>query len=112
MDELRDRGREDRTDSKPVRVMCIIGIIIFAVAVVAAVYAMSHRMGQLPGFDFGAGQYYYTDIPGWQKYFLVDAYDNQVPLAVLIGLFFAWGFLMYRLWCFLDRKLGDQEKYR
>ena len=71
------------------------------------VYMVSQNMGQVPGIDFGPGQYYYTDIPGWQKYFLVNAYDNHVPLAVLIGLFFAWGYLMYRFWCFLDRRWKD-----
>lgn len=89
----------------PMRVVCTTGIFLFVAAVFVAIYMMYHNMGQVPGIDFGPGQYYYTDIPGWQKYFLPDPYDNPVPLGVLIALFFAWGFLMYRLWIYLDRKL-------
>lgn len=89
----------------PMRVICTAGIIIFIAAVIIAIYMMANNMGQAPGIDFGPGQYYYTDIPGWQKYFLPNHYDNPVPLGILIILFFVWGVLMYRLWDFLDRKL-------
>ena len=89
----------------PMKIACTAGIAIFLAAVVIAVDMMANNMGQAPGIDFGPGQYYYTDIPGWQKYFLPDHYDNPVPLSILITLFFAWGFLMYRLWSYLDRKL-------
>lgn len=85
--------------------LCVLCVVLFLAAVVAAVYMMSQNMGQVPGIEFGPGQYYYTDIPGWQKYFLGNHYENPVPMPVLIGLFFLWGFLMYRLWGFLDKKL-------
>lgn len=91
---------------KALKIVCRIGIVIFLIAVVAAVYMMYHHMGQVPGIDFGPGQYYYTDIPGWQKYFVPDYYNNTVPAGILIALFFLWGFLMYRLWTFLDKKLN------
>ncbi|MCI9164192.1 MAG: hypothetical protein HFG59_13260 [Lachnospiraceae bacterium] len=89
----------------PMGVVCTGGVVLFVAAVFIAVYMMANNMGQVPGIDFGPGQYYYTDIPGWQKYFLPDHYDNPVPMGVLLVLFFAWGLLMYRLWAFLDRKL-------
>ena len=89
----------------PMRIVCTAGVLIFIAALILAVYMMANNMGQAPGIDFGPGQYYYTDIPGWQKYFLPDHYDNPVPLSVLLILFFAWGFLMYRLWAYLYRKL-------
>ena len=81
------------------------GTIVFVFAIGLAFYMMVNHMGQVPGLDFGPGQYYYTDIPGWQKYFVPDYYDNQVPLWVLISLFFIWGFLMYRLWTFVEERL-------
>lgn len=89
---------------KVIKYLGVLGIIIFLAAVVIAVYMMRHNMGQAPGIDFGSGQYYYTDIPGWQKYFLGNHYENHVPMAVLVGLFFLWGILMYRLLIFLDQK--------
>ncbi|MGN0158183.1 MAG: hypothetical protein ACI39W_03430 [Brotaphodocola sp.] len=90
----------------PLKMIGWIGTVLFLVAFVTAMYMMVNGMGQVPGIDFGPGQYYYTDIPGWQKYFVPNHYENHVPLWVLITLFFAWGYLMYRLWAFLDKKLN------
>lgn len=81
-----------------------IGTIIFIIAIGISFYMMVNHMGQVPGLDFGPGQYYYTDIPNWQKYFVPDFYDNNVPMWVLIVLFFVWGFMMYRLWIFLEER--------
>ena len=92
----------DKKKDTILKIAGYIGTVIFVIAVITAFYMMVNHMGQVPGLDFGPGQYYYTDIPGWQKYFVPDYYDNQVPLWVLITLFFAWGFLMYRLWTFVE----------
>lgn len=89
----------------PMGIICAIGTLIFLISCGIAIYIMAGNIGQVPGIDFGPGQYYYTDIPGWQKYFLPNPYSNQVPLSILILLFFAWGLLMYRLWTYLDKKL-------
>ncbi len=97
-----------KNDGKILKLAGIAGVVIFVAAIAVSVYMMSQNMGQAPGIDFGPGQYYYTDIPGWQKYFLVNAYENHVPMAVLIALFFAWGYLMYRAWCFLDKRWGEE----
>lgn len=78
------------------------GVVVFAIAVVVAFYMMINHMGQVPGLDFGPGQYYYTDIPNWKKYFVPDYYDNNVPMWVLMALFFIWGYIMYRVWTFLE----------
>ena len=67
----------DNKKSPVLKVVGIIGTIIFILAVITAFYMMYHGMGLLEGFDFGAGQYYYTDIPGWQKYFVPDYYENH-----------------------------------
>lgn len=96
---------KDQKKITPLTIVGWTGVGIFLIAVVAAMYMMVNGMGQVPGIDFGPGQYYYTDIPGWQKYFVPNYYENHVPLWVLIALFFIWGFLMYRLWTFLENKL-------
>ena len=96
----------DKKKNSPVlKIVGYTGVVIFVIAIVVAFYMMVNHMGQVPGLDFGPGQYYYTDIPNWQKYFLPDYYKNTTPMWVLIALFFIWGFLMYRLWGFLDKKL-------
>lgn len=87
------------------KIVGIIGTVIFIISAGIAFYMMINHMGQVPGLDFGPGQYYYTDIPNWQKYFVPDFYENHVPMWILIALFFVWGFLMYRLWAFVEERL-------
>ena len=59
---------------------------------------MSLQLGVVDGYDFGAGAYYYADIPGFEKMAIEDLYQATIPLWVYITLFLVWGFLMYRLW--------------
>lgn len=90
---------------RAIKIACTIAIVIFLLSVAAAIYIMVHHIGTVEGVLCGPGQYYYTDIPNWKEYFLKDYYQNHIPMGVLIGLFFVWGFLMYKLWGWLDRKL-------
>lgn len=79
--------------------------IIMAVAVlVTAGYIMFNRLGLIDGYDFGVGAYYYVDIPGFDDIVDEDAYHTSVPLWVHLVLFVAWGWLMWRLWLWIDRK--------
>ena len=54
-------------------------------AIAEAVHIMKNGFGLLEQLDFGAGAYYYEDIPGF---------------ASLV--FLIWGFLMYRLWTWME----------
>ena len=83
-------------------------IITGAVVIVTAIYIMANGLGLSESLDFGAGAYYYADIPGFEKFVRNDAYDSRLPLWLAIVLFLAWGFLMYRLWVWIDRK-NDKE---
>ena len=79
--------------------------VLMAVAVLGcAVYIMACRMGLSSGYDFGAGAYYYADIPGYENVIRDDVYHTDVPVWVHIALFLAWGWLMYRLWVWIDRR--------
>ena len=76
-----------------------------AVAVlVVAVMIMVRGAGLSPDKDFGAGAYYYADIPGYEKIFRDDVYQTKVPYWVHVVLFLAWGWLMYRLWIWIDKR--------
>ena len=77
--------------------------VILIVATVSAIALMLGRCGMIPGLDFGSGQYYYTDIPNWERYFSVRGIVDSCPRWVYYVLFSVWGFLMYRLWVWLDR---------
>lgn len=78
---------------------------VVAVAVVAAaVYVMALRLGLADGLDFGAGAYYWADIPEAEKIFRDGVYSPYLPYWVYVVLFLAWGWLMYRLWGWVEKK--------
>lgn len=82
----------------------VITIVVVVITLVLAVYIMLNRKGVVEGYDFGAGAYYYADIPTEQYSEIVneDAYQPKTPKWVFYVLFFAWGWLMWRLWVWLD----------
>ena len=82
----------------------VITIVVVVVTLVIAIYIMANGLGLVDSLDFGAGAYYYADIPGFEKYIREDAYDSHLPLWLAIILFLAWGALMYWLWTWIDRK--------
>lgn len=52
----------------------------------------------------GIGAYYYADIPGFEKIMNDEVYQTSVPLWVHIALFLGWGYLMWRLWIWIDKR--------
>lgn len=78
---------------------------VVAVAVlICSIVIVTLRLGLVEGYDFGAGAYYYADIPGFEKIMNDEAYRTSVPVWVHILLFLGWGWLMYRLWVWIDSK--------
>lgn len=75
-----------------------------AITAVTALYIMFHGLGLVDSLDFGAGAYYYADIPDYDKYMHENAYANTLPLWVYIVLFLGWGYLMWRLWVWIEKK--------
>lgn len=86
---------------KAARILTIVTVVAI---LAAAFYIMFNRLGLVEGFDFGAGAYYYADIPA-EDYAKIDpdgSYKTSVPTWVHIVLFLAWGFLMWKLWKWID----------
>lgn len=81
-----------------VKVLCMAGIAGLML------YIMGNHLGLADSLDFGAGAYYYADIPEFTKYINGTHYTSQTPMWVLTVLFLIWGFLMYRLWVWLEKK--------
>ena len=81
----------------------VTAIMVVAVVICAIVIA-ARGLGVVEGYDFGAGAYYYADIPGFEKIINDDAFKTSVPVWVYIVLFLAWGWLMWRLWIWIDRR--------
>lgn len=44
--------------------------------VLAAIYIMVNGLGLVPEYDFGAGAYYYADIPDYQNVIHDDAFTT------------------------------------
>ena len=85
------------------KIFKVITVILAVVICIAAVYIMANGLGLVKELDFGAGAYYYADIPGFDKYVRDDAYDSQLPTWLAIVFFLLWGALMYALWKWVDR---------
>lgn len=78
---------------------------VVAVAVlICSIVIVTLRLGLVEGYDFGAGAYYYADIPEFEKIMNDEAYRTSVPVWVHILLFLGWGWLMYRLWVWIDSR--------
>ena len=79
-------------------------LVVGAATLAAVVYIMVRRLGLNPDLDFGAGAYYYADIPDFEHKLNWDTYQAQLPFWVYVVLFLAWGALMYWIWTRIDRK--------
>ncbi len=64
---------------------------------------MVNGLGLVPEYDFGAGAYYYADIPDYQNVIHDDAFKTSVPVWVHIVLFLVWGAIMWWLWKRIDK---------
>ena len=78
--------------------------IVAVTVVVCAVVIAANQMGVVEGYDFGAGAYYYADIPGFETIINDNAYSTKIPMWIHIGIFLCWGWLMWRLWCWIENK--------
>ena len=79
-------------------------VIMAVTVIVMAAYIMINHLGLVEGYDFGGGAYYYVDIPEFEKIVDQDAFKAKTPVWVHVVLFLAWGWLMWRLWLWIDRK--------
>ena len=79
-------------------------LVVGGAILAAAVYIMVHQIGLNPELDFGAGAYYYADIPDYEHWLDWDTYQAQLPYWVYVVLFLLWGALMYWLWTRIDRR--------
>ena len=73
-------------------------------ALAVAVAIMAKGAGLQEELDFGAGSYYYADIPDFDKYLRWDAFTASLPYWVYAVLFLVWGALMYLLWKWIDNR--------
>ena len=89
---------------KKKKILNTLGILSIIAILFLTVYCMLNGLGLVDGLDFGAGAYYYADIPEFSKYVNGDHFTSQFPMWVHIILFLAWGGIMFRFWVWLDKK--------
>ncbi len=83
--------------------------LIMVPTVITAIYIMVHGLGLQDSLDFGAGAYFYVDMPNFERWTVPDFYQSPVSMWVLIVLFLIWGVLMWKLWNWLDRKMSEDS---
>ncbi|MDA3734124.1 hypothetical protein PBV87_21855 [Niameybacter massiliensis] len=88
-----------------VKVLNYIALGIFIIIIGCAIYIMQNDIGLIEGLNFGPGSYYYSDIPGWEKYFFNHRFVQNLNPLLIIGLFCGWGFICWKAWVYLDTKL-------
>ena len=88
----------------------VITILMVVITLFLAGWIMANKLGLVEGYDFGAGAYYYADIPTEQYTEIVneDAYQTSVPKWIFYVLFFAWGWLMWRFWVWIETRGKNQ----
>lgn len=82
----------------------IVTMTLAVVTLLVAVYIMAKGIGLQPELDFGAGAYYYADIPDFEQYTEKARFQARLPYGVYLALFLAWGALMYAAWKWIDKK--------
>ena len=82
----------------------LLTIVLAAASLLAVVYIVWHHMGVVDGYDFGAGAYYYADIPDFEKHVPQTDTPNPtgIPTWAYYLLFLVWGALMWFLWKKVD----------
>lgn len=76
-----------------------LSLIVMFAAIIIAGYIMKNGLGLIEGLDFGPGQYYYTDLPGWDKIFFGEKSINigtRHPL-LFFAFFFSWGYFCFKV---------------
>ena len=89
---------------KPQRRRPVVAAVVMVAVLAAALCIMISGAGLQDSLDFGAGAYYYADIPEFDKYVKDQAFHTDIPYIVYVLLFLGWGALMYLLWCWIEKR--------
>lgn len=89
-----------------IRRLNILSIIVLVLVCISAIYIMYNGLGLIDGLDFGAGSYYYTDIPNWENIFFGEKSINlgtNHPI-LFFGVFFLWGYACFKFLGWIETK--------
>ena len=86
------------------KILSIITVMTSVAVIICSIVIALKGLGIVEGYDFGVGAYYYADIPGFEKIINDEAYQTSVPSWVHYVLFFGWGWLIWRLWVWIEKR--------
>lgn len=86
------------------RIIGIGAVVIMNVVIVSDIVIMFTESGLSKKLDYGAGAYYYTDIPGFEQMFYTASYVSGNENIYLWILFVLWGVLMIGLFNLINKK--------
>lgn len=78
-------------------------ILLIVTTLFFTLYIMIHGLGLQDDLDFGAGAYYYTDIPDFDKYTDKTSIATELPYWIYMAISIAWGIVVYLLWKWIDK---------
>ena len=87
----------------------VISALVLSSSIGLTIYIMIHNIGLDDSLDFGAGAYYYADIPNFERWTDKVWYISQFPSIVIILLFLVWGAVMYWAWIWLDSRREEKS---
>ena len=80
--------------------------LTYITILLSALFVMTRQLGLVDELDFGAGAYYYADIPSFERYSIYST-EYGYMLWLCIALFLVWGWLMFCLWKLVDKSLSN-----
>lgn len=86
------------------KIISVATIITVVATLFSAIYIMYNRMGLQSSLDFGAGAYYYADIPEFDRFTNKPNFITDLPYWFYLLLFILWGLIMYWFWIWVDSK--------
>lgn len=98
-----------KSQNSTIHKLNILSILVLSIVIIIALYIMRNGLGLIEGLEFGPGQYYYTDIPGYEKIFFgpnsINIGTNHPVL--FYGAFFLWGFACFKFLTWIETKNKD-----
>ena len=82
----------------------VITLTVIVITFVLSIYIIINQLGIVDKYDFGAGAYYYTDIPDYDKIIKDGENVSSINKSIYYILFICWGWLMWKIWIWVDKR--------
>lgn len=73
-------------------------IVMIVATLCVALFIMANHMGLADNLDFGAGAYYYADIPDFDRILKNKDRTFDSIYWICMAIFIIWGVIIYKIW--------------